>query len=152
MILISRENLDDNLIKSLKPGVQRNWDETGHECLMDLDIDWDVYKSLDEMGLLYVFIAYEAELHLIAGFLFYMKVLAHPHDRKLSFAMQDTFYVEPYHRKKGVCDDLLSFAENYLRSDGVGLVSQAAVPGTGFNKVLVAKGYEHAENTYLKRL
>jgi len=152
MIDVCREVLDAGVIGALAPGIARNWAETGGFADLDLDVDWDLYRQLDDMGLLYPFVAYDTDTNEIVGFLFYIKSPGHPHDKKVPFAIQDTIYVEPEYRKKGVATVMLSFAEIYLLNDGIGVVSQAAKPGSGFNKVLERKGYEHTDNMYLKRL
>jgi len=152
MISVTRVNLDAGVIGDLAPGIERNWEETGGFANLELDIDWDMYRALDECGVLYVFAAYDCETHEAVGFIFYIVSPGHPHDKKVPFAIQDTIYVEPEYRKKGVCTSLLAFAEIYLKSEGVGVVSQSAKPGSGFNKVLERKGYEHTDNMYLKRL
>ncbi len=152
MIDVTREFLDAGIIRALEPGIARNWAETGGFADLNLDIDWDVYRALDDVGLLYVFVGYDTDTNDIAGFLFYIKSPGHPHDKKVPFAIQDTFYVEPEYRKSGAASAILGFAEQYLRRDGIGVVSQSAKPGTGFNVVLLRKGYEHTDNMYLKRL
>lgn len=152
MIDVTRVNLDAGIICSLMPGIRRNWAETGGFADLDLDIDWETYRVLDDSGILVVFAAYDCDTNDIVGFLFYVTVPGHPHDQKVPYAIQDTFYVEPEYRGLGVGLTMLAYAEIYLKNEGIGVVTQAAKPGSGFNKVLKSKGYEHTENMYLKRL
>jgi len=150
MITVSHQNLDIDLVHRLLPGARRNWDTSGGYADLDFDVDWGMYLQLQVMGILKVFIANDGDE--IAGFLWYIVSPGHPHDMKVPYAIQDTFYVEHAYRKKGVALRMLSFAEGYLRREGVGVVTQSAKLDSDFNKVLLRRGYEHTENMYLKRI
>jgi len=150
VIKVECKSLGIDLMQRLLPSVRRNWEASGGYADLDFDVDWGMYLTLQERGILKVFVATEGGE--IAGYLWYIISPGHPHDRKVPFAIQDTFFVEHAYRKKGVALKLMTFAEGALRQDGIGVVTQAAKPGSEFNRVLERKGYEHTENMYLKRL
>lgn len=145
-----RVPLDAGIIGSLEPVVEANWAETGGYADLELNVDWETYRQLDQLGIFYAFVVYD-ELDII-GYSFYIRAPSHPHDTTKQFAVQDTFYILPEHRSKGAALNLMAYIETYLLNEGVDVITQAAKPGTGFNKVLQQRGYEHTENMYLKRL
>ena len=145
-----RVALDAGMICALQPLLEDNWNETGGYADLELDVDWDTYRKLDELGVFYAFVLYDGVD--IIGYSFYIRAPHHPHDQSKHFAIQDTFYVVPEYRQQGAGLMLLAMVEDFLRHDGVDLITQAAKPGSGFNKVLQLRGYEHTENMYLKRL
>jgi GNAT superfamily N-acetyltransferase len=152
MVITWRERFDRDMLRLVEPLARRNWDETGGYADLDYDVDWDMYMQMERMGVLYCFVARDDETDEVVAFSFYFRSPGHPHDKKVGYAIQDTFYVVPEYRKRGVGLTMLSFVEQYLMNEGVGVITQAAKPDSNFDKVLRAKGYEHTENMFLKRL
>ena len=145
-----RVKLDAGVIGDLTPLTEANWRETGGYADLELNVDWETYRQLDEIGVFYAFVMYDGLTPI--GYSFYIAAPCHPHDKTKRFAVQDTFYVIPNQRAKGAGLSLLAFVEAYLMNEGFNVITQAAKPGSGFNRVLERKGYEHTENMYLKRL
>lgn len=145
-----RVTLDAGVICDLTPLIEANWAETGGYADLELNVDWDTYRQLDDLGVFYCFVMYDGTDPI--GYSFYIAAPSHPHDRTKRFAVQDTFYVTPEQRARGAGLSLLAYVEAFLMKEGIDVITQAAKPGSSFNKVLERKGYEHTENMYLKRL
>lgn len=151
MTSVARETLTDGLISELVPLFVRNWEESGGYGELRLDINWDMYLEMEGSGILETFIARTSD-RTVAGYLAYMIASGHPHSKTVRFGIQDALFVEQWARAGGTCVKLVVFAENYLKAAGVGLITQTAKPGSPFNDVLERMGYEHTDNTYLKRI
>lgn len=152
MTEISREALSENLINELAPLVARNWEESGGYAGLPLKVFWEMYLELEDTDILDVFVA-RNENEEVSGYLMYMTAGGHPHSKDYPFGIQDAFYVAEWARKGGgLAIKLMEFAELYLHEAGVEVITQTAKPGSSFNDVLLRRGFEHTDNTYVKRI
>jgi GNAT superfamily N-acetyltransferase len=119
------------------------------EDVPPINFDWPVYCSLQHVGMLKLFIAYEGNE--LAGFLMY-QIAPHLHHRGTLNALCDTLAVRPQHRSKGIGRALMKFAEPVLEELGVDCITHQFRTCYEDTPLFPKLGYKLIEYGYLKEL
>lgn len=154
MLSFARESLDecrDEIIPILR---NEHWEEVGHYKDIPIDMQWETYARLEEMGKLrcYTVRGVTNEAHegtVLMGYAFFV-VDNHLHYKNTLVAAQDILYVrKPY---RGIGRSFLSWCEARLIEEKVVTVTQHIKPWFNWGPMAEELGYEVAETIYTKRL
>lgn len=142
---IKVEKLTIDLIKECEPIIARNYKETG-QFIEDLDINWNLYLSLDD---LFIAIIMRNNENKIRGILFFI-VSPYSHISYMIAAQQVTFYIDKHHRSNSV--KMIAFSEKLFEDMNVDFIIQSARYNTNFCKTLGKLKYEPSDLTFIKRI
>ena len=128
-----------------------HWDEAVlARDAMPLDIDTEKYLTLEELGILRLYLAMRGEE--VIGYITYI-LGPHLHYKSTKFAISDTFFIRKEYRSIFSAIGLFRFVEDALRGEGVQVMltaTEAHIPGAG--RVLEYMGHKRAEVSYIKTL
>jgi GNAT superfamily N-acetyltransferase len=141
------EPLTLSLRQELKPLLAAHWREIAHFQDIPLNVDWETYHRASRDGLLRVFTARTEEG--LAGYAVFF-IRSNPHYQDSLQATQDVMFMSPEHRGRGGA--LISFAEAYLKVEGVQAVYQHVKDKFNFGPLLERLGYIPIERVWVKRL
>ena len=142
---IKVESLNNQLIADIEEIIESNYLETS-QFDEAMDLDWEMYLRCGEDFIAIIMRDGDGN---VVGILCFLAA-PYPHIKTIPMAQQVTFYVVPSYR--GLSLDMVKFSEVYLKGVGIELIIQFARYGSGFCKVLDAKGYTKMDVTYTKRL
>lgn len=131
-----------------------HWVEVGHYKDIPIEMQWDKYAALQEMGKLRCFtirepLNEEFSETTIQGYAFFI-VDKHLHYKHTTVASQDILYVrKPY---RGIGKSFLAWCDNQLRAEGVITVTHHAKPWFNYGELFEKLGYEKAETIWARRL
>lgn len=147
-VTFSRESFQ-TLHAEAMPLFKKHFKEVSHYQDIELDIDVEKYLSLEQQGMLRVFIA-RKNFAAIGYALFFVK--NNIRYQKSVQAVQDVLFIDPDHR--GVGRKLIEYCDEYLRSEGIQVVYHhvKAKPELNFGPLLERMGYELVDLIYAKRL
>ena len=143
------EILSVSLIKEAHDLMAMQRDEL---CLHDdfeLDPDWEAYFTLSATGQLVICTARKNEE--LIGYAAYA-LHQNMHYRKIKCAVQDVLFLHSSKRGTMAGYRLIQFADSYLASLGVQLVSHHVKVKFDFGPMLERLGYEQSEKIFEKRL
>lgn len=131
-----------------------HWPEVGHYKDIPIDMEWQRYAQLQEMGKLrcYTIRAFaneefkETELQ---GYAFFI-VDKHLHYRNTVVASQDILYVRRPHR--GIGHAFMGWCDAQLKAEGVTTVTHHAKTYFNYGELFQKLGYEKAEEIWTRRL
>jgi hypothetical protein len=118
MITYKADNWVDNL-PAFQAISQSHYDEIETLKEFPLDLDYDTYLALWNMGKL-VFITAKENDELIGYIIFF--VFPHMHSKNCLTAHEDIYFLKPEYRKGHNGIKLFKFAQEYLKSIGVDLI------------------------------
>lgn len=134
----------------LTPLLQKHWREIAHYQDIPLNVDFETYERLEGDGSLRVFTARSKEWELIGYAIYFLRHNLHYLG---SFqALQDVLFLLPEHRKTRIGSQLIDWADERLRDDGVQVVIHHVKAAHNFGPLLERKGYELQDLIYTKRL
>lgn len=130
--------------------IQDHWVEiANNKDVIKLNPDWEAYFALEDQGRLKVFTARQEDI--LVGY-FVVLVHNHLHYKDHLYAFNDVIYIAKEHRKGFVGPNLIRFAEDCLKEDGVSVMVVNTKTHKPFDKVLSWLGFKHTENIYTKLL
>jgi GNAT superfamily N-acetyltransferase len=115
-----------------------------------LDMDWQLYGTMTEVGMCHTFTARDGRDKLI-GVVMYC-VYMHPHHRTTKLAMCDIIAVNPEYRKLGIATRLIEYAEEMLKSLGVHEMLHMHKLNYKVTPLFIQQGYEAVETVYRKKV
>lgn len=147
MISIQKEEYLE-VIEDIKPLVYEHGSETDlYQEHFTVDPDFEVYSAMDSNGTLQIFTARD-EGKLVGYLVFF--VSNHPHYKNTKYASNDLLYVHPDYRKGGLIQNLFAFAEEYLKEDGVQVMTFHFKSHMDHPALAEIMGYDRAEVMYSK--
>lgn len=136
--------------KEIQGILQEDYDEIEYDKeRRKLNPNWDLYQRVEDQGDLYIFTCrHEGD---IIG---YMTVIVHAdlHDKYNTCATQDILFLSKPYRKGFIGYNLVRFAENCLKQDGLThltITTTSDNPVDGFMKRL---GYKEVEKKFERKL
>lgn len=150
----SLENINE-CVKDIQP-ILRNehWEEVGHYDDIPIDMQWDKYSMLQELGKIRCFtirefINEEFNETILQGYAIFF-VDKHLHYKHTLTATQDILYVrKPF---RGIGKSFLAWCDAQLKSEGVVTVTHHAKPWFNYGELFEKLGYEKAETIWARRL
>lgn len=133
------------------PLLQRHWAEITHYPDIALDVDRATYEKVEAMGFLRCYTVRLADGTLIGYNAFMVK--ANLHYQQSKQAQEDVLYLHPDYRRSRIGVQLIAYADEQLRAEGVQVVyhhQKLAHPALG--AVVRRMGYEAVETIWAKRL
>lgn len=119
MITLQQEKFNDYIDEAL-PLLHQHWKEVAiNQGKIALEIDYGRYYEACNNGSLKIYTARDGGK--LIGYLA-MVVTPHLHYMSHKFAMNDVIYVSPGERGKGTARDLIRYAENKLKKEGVSVM------------------------------
>lgn len=114
-----------------------------------LDMDWDMYAKLEDMGLVKIFTARDNDK--LVGYLW---VILSPnlHSKGTTVASDDGLFVSKEYRGKQVAQDLIRFTEQCLREDGLKVFYISGTHENPIEPLMNRMGYSPIETKYQKVL
>lgn len=154
MLLYSREKLSE-CQDEIQP-ILRNehWEEVGHYRDIPIDMEWDKYRQLEEMGKLRCYTVREyidesCTETILKGYAFFI-VDNHLHYKSTLVANQDILFVRKAYR--GIGRWFLEWCDEQLKAEGVVTVTHHAKPWFDYGTLFEKLGYEKAETIWARRL
>lgn len=117
---------------------------------IDFDLDIESYIKLDEAGVLRLYTARSVEGFLIGYCIHH--VSNHLHFCKSLQAIQDSIFILPQYRGRGLGSSFINWIDDELKGEGVEAVYHFVNRKCEYSKSLKALGYHYLESVYLKRL
>lgn len=154
MSVFALENLK-SCMEEIQP-ILRNehWEEVGHYKDIPIDMQWDKYATLQDMGKLRCFtirspLNEELKETIILGYAFFI-VDHHLHYKHTLVASQDILFVrKPY---RGIGKSFLAWCDEQLKAEGVTSVTHHAKPWFNYGNLFQDLGYEQAETIWARRI
>ncbi len=154
MQVFSLENLSE-CMEEIKPILRHeHWEEVGHYKDIPIDMQWDKYQTLQEMGKLRCYtirapLNEEMKETVLQGYAFFL-VDFHLHYKNTKVANQDILYVRKPHR--GIGKSFLTWCDEQLRAEGVTTITHHAKPWFNYGQLFEKMGYEKAETIWSRRV
>lgn len=131
-----------------------HWVEVGHYKDIPIDMQWDKYQVLQDLGKLRCFtirgpLNEEMTETVLMGYAFFI-VDNHLHYKHTVVASQDILYVrKPY---RGIGRKFLTWCDEQLLAEGVVTVTHHAKPWFNYGNLFEDMGYEKAETIWSRRI
>lgn len=133
----------------MQPLLVAHWDEIAHYHDIPLNIDREGYEAVERAGALRIFTV-RADGQLVGYAVFVVRRNMHYLDSLQ--AVQDVLFLHPAWRRANVGRELIEFADEMLRRDGVQVVYQHVKLAYDFGPLLERMGYERIETIWGRRL
>jgi GNAT superfamily N-acetyltransferase len=144
-----RRETAESLFIEVKPLIYLHWREIAHYKDIELDPDWEKYKSLEDYSdVVRVYTARTEEHKLIGYAVFFVNYNMH-YQQSLQ-ATQDILFVHPEYRGRG--GKFISWCDEQLKAEGVQAVYQHVKKNHNFGKLLERLDYELVDLIYARRL
>ncbi len=146
------EKLSDALWTELMPLLRLHYAEIAPWDDIPLSPDFARYAAIEAINALRIVTARSTEWGLIGYHC--AVVMRGLHYSTITQAQQDVLWLAPAYRRSRVGSDLLTFAEEQLRAEGVTMIIQHTKvwPGFDLGPWLKRRGYEPLDMLYVKRL
>ena len=141
--------LVSQLWDEVQPLLEAHWREIAKHKDIPLSPNRVAYGMMETAGILRCFTARLDGL--LIGYAAYMVAPA-LHYSTSREARQDVLFLVPAFRRSRIGAQLITFADDELRRDGVQVVHQHVKVAHNFGPLLERLGYEHVEHIYSKRL
>ena len=115
-----------------------------------MDMDWPVYRELEDGGSILVFTARDGRDKLI-GVVMYI-VCFHLHHKTSKYGTCDIMCVNPQYRGQGIASGLMEVAENKLKSVGVTKLVHMSKSNYDVVPLFKKKGFLAIETAYIKEV
>lgn len=149
-ITIARETFTTELLDALMPMFVLHWQECGiYKDKMPLDIDKEFYVKAEASGHALLYVIRED-----GNPVGYMTVLLNyqPHHRHDLFALVDTVYVEPAHRRGLFAIRFMQTVEEDIKQRGISVLVFNIELGHDYPALFKWMGYDRSEVMYTKHL
>lgn len=128
--------------------VKLHWPEMmGDQPEIPLDIDWDQYSVLENIGAIHFFTARDDQL--LIGYHSAI-ITPHLHSRKTLHALVDFLYLHPDYRRGFIGVNLLKHADESLESLGVKKIVSGVKLHHDHGRILERLGYRASDQTYIR--
>jgi len=117
--------------------------------IYDLDMDWDTYRSLEDMGLLKIFTARDDGI--LVGYLWVI-VSLNIHSKGSFVAADDGLFVAKSHRRGSVAIKLIKFVEQCLKADGFKTFHMTGTEENPIDSLMKRMDYTKIETKFKKVL
>ncbi len=146
------EQLSSALWVELMPLLRAHYDEIAPWDDIPLSPDFARYEALQAAKALRIVTARGQDWGLIGYHA--AVVMRGLHYSTITQAQQDVLWLAPAYRRSRVGGDMLAFAEEQLRAEGVTMIVQHTKtwPGFDLGPWLTRRGYEPLDMLYVKRL
>lgn len=152
------EHLSEALWEEVQPLLESHWHEVAHYADIPLKPNRDLYQRIDQTGGLRVYTARTAvpagdRGRLIGYLAVFVSHSLHYADHLM--ANQDVLFVDPLHRGSRCGVDLIRFAHERLREEGVSVLFQHVKHRSDINigpMLTRLLGYEHVDDILAVRL
>ena len=114
-----------------------------------LEMDWDTYAKLEELGMLKIFTARDGST--LVGYLWVI-VSPNIHSKGNYTACDDGLFVASSHRGKSVAVKLIKFVEKCLREDGLKTFHLVGTAEKPIDSLVERLGYKQIETKFQKVL
>lgn len=149
---ISEEYLSEEKANELIELARLHNDEVGGFEDMEFTLNPLVYQSLQEAGILRVFIARDNITECAIGYIVYT-VTPHPQFEGITIAKEDALFVERSHRGSMLGLKLIKHGDKVLEDKyNVSALFQTATERFDHSSILKRLGYSKVETTYIRRL
>ena len=136
--------------EEIKPLLDAHWEEVeDYQDSIKLDPSWESYHALEGQGNLKVFTA-RSEGRLVGYFV--AVVSYNIHHKSHLFALCDILYLHKDYRKGRASINLIKFAEDCLKSDGVSVLVINSKVRSPLRRILSWLNFKPSECTYSKYL
>ena len=115
--------------------------------VFDLDMDWDTYGTLQDLGRLRIFTARDGDK--LIGYL-WVVISPSLHAKGEQIPCEDGWFVSKGYRGRGVSKYLLSFGEKCLKEDGFKVLHMVASEDNNLDTVMDKCGYKKIETKFEK--
>lgn len=147
--MYNMEKLSSKLIDELDILVAEQQIELWDHLDEKINLDWDTYYSMEEMGVFYLFTVRDEDQ--LIGYCSFI-IAPDPHYKGRLAALQDSLFVSKLYRSKGVGEKLIDHCDNILEHDfKVASIQQNVNVKIDFSPLLERKGYEPTEKVLVKR-
>lgn len=137
----------DQVVNEIKPLIEEHYLEIAKYQDIPLDPDWDLYKKLEEAGMLKIFTC-RLDGELIGYAVYFVK--GHIHYKSCLMAQQDILFIRKKYRGKGMI--FIMWCDEQLKNMGIQLVMQHVKAEHNFGPMLERIGYELMDLLYTRRL
>ena len=115
----------------------------------DLEMDWDTYAKLEDLGMLKIFTARDGST--LVGYLWVI-VSPNIHSKGNYTACDDGLFVASSHRGKSVAVKLIKFVEKCLKEDGFKTLHLVGTAEKPIDSLVERIGYKQIETKFQKVL
>ena len=137
-----------NVKEDIKPLIEKHWELVAlNQGSIKLNPDWEHYANLDASGALRIFTARDnGEL---VGYCV-LVVSRSMHYKDHIFASNDVVFVLPDSRSGATGYNLVKYAEDHCRDNGVSLLNVNTKVHLPFDTLMLGMGFELIERVYSK--
>lgn len=147
MFKLSRETIDE-CAEELKPLIEAHWEEVAaYKDKIKFCPDYDRYKKLEEIGILYIYVL-RNEANEVIGYWTFIS-MPHLHYMGDVYAVNDLVFIEPKYRGIRV-PHWFRAIESDLKSKGVSVISYHMKTYAPFTKLMDHLGFDCQEYVYTK--
>lgn len=140
----------DTCKEDSKSLIEEHWKEIAlNKDVIKLNPDWEAYKALEASGSLSIFTARDNGI--LVGY-FVVITRDHIHYKDHRFASNDILYLSPEYRRGRIGLNLIKFAEECIKQDGISVLVINTKCHKPFDSLLEYLGFTHIENIYSKLL
>ena len=115
----------------------------------DLEMDWDTYAKLEDLGMLKIFTARDGSA--LVGYLWVI-VSPNIHSKGNYTACDDGLFVASSHRGKSVAVKLIKFVEKCLKEDGFKTLHLVGTSEKPIDSLVERMGYKQIETKFQRVL
>lgn len=146
--IFSLEVLNEQLAAEMEPLLKAHYLEIAHYQDIELDVDWQNYFTIQNMGMFRAFTARDGSGKLIGYNCFFVK--QNLHYRKSLQAANDVIFIDKAHRGFGA--KFIDWCDQMLRAEGVQVVAHHVKAAHDWSPMLERMGYEFQDKIMTRRL
>jgi GNAT superfamily N-acetyltransferase len=140
----------NSFIPEVSELAERDWLEVQHNTTaVKLDPDWDIYKSLEKQGSLYVFTCRDDNK--LVGY-FTALIVPNLHSKGHFRVMNDAIFLDKPYRKGFAGVRLIKFAEDCIKQDGHSTLLINTTEINPIDKLMDRLGYTKIVTSFEKEL
>ena len=140
----------DTFIPEVLELAEKDWAEVQHDNIaVKLNPDWDIYKSLEKQGSLYVFTCRDDNK--LVGY-FTALIVPNLHSKGSFKVMNDAIFLDKPYRKGFAGVRLIKFAEDCIKQDGHSTLLINTTELNPIDKLMDRLGYTKVVTSFEKEL
>ena len=138
------------VVDEIKPLIWDQWEGIAiNKEKVIINPNYELYGQLDDSGILSIVTVRDDGA--LVGYCIWTVIFSF-HYRDHRWAIADTIYIKPSHRKGFAAARLLKLSESVLRQRGVSVADIGSKVALDFGAVLKRRGWRHIENKHQKIL